>query len=52
MSETSVICPMPATSANIPAVLAHFREKAPSNRDFGDRFERLICRYLELGLAA
>ncbi len=29
-------------------VLAHFREAASSNRDLGDRFERLICRYLEL----
>lgn len=29
-------------------VLAHFREEATSNRDLGDRFERLICRYLEL----
>jgi predicted helicase len=29
-------------------VLAHFREEASSNRDLGDRFERLICRYLEL----
>jgi len=28
--------------------LAHFREEASSNRDLGDRFERLICRYLEL----
>ena len=29
-------------------VLAYFREVATSNRDLGDRFERLICRYLEL----
>lgn len=29
-------------------VLAQFREAATSNRDLGDRFERLICRYLEL----
>jgi predicted helicase len=29
-------------------VLAYFREEATSNRDLGDRFERLICRYLEL----
>ena len=29
-------------------VLAYFREAASSNRDLGDRFERLICRYLEL----
>ena len=32
----------------IHAVLAQFREAATSNRDLGDRFERLICRYLEL----
>ncbi len=29
-------------------VLAQFREGASSNRDLGGRFERLICRYLEL----
>jgi len=29
-------------------VLAQFREAATSNRDLGDRFERLLCRYLEL----
>lgn len=29
-------------------VLAQFREAATSNRDLGDRFERLIARYLEL----
>ncbi len=29
-------------------ILAQFREDASSNRDLGDRFERLICRYLEL----
>lgn len=29
-------------------VLASFRAEATSNRDLGDRFERLICRYLEL----
>jgi len=29
-------------------VLDFFREEATSNRDLGDRFERLICRYLEL----
>jgi predicted helicase len=29
-------------------VLAQFREAATSNRDLGDRFERLIWRYLEL----
>jgi predicted helicase len=34
--------------ASIQDVLAHSREAASSNRDLGDRFERLICRYLEL----
>lgn len=29
-------------------VLTQFREAATSNRDLGDRFERLIARYLEL----
>ena len=29
-------------------VLAQFRETTSSNHDLGDRFERLICRYLEL----
>ncbi len=29
-------------------VLAQFREAATSSRDLGDRFERLIARYLEL----
>ncbi len=33
---------------SIHSVLAWFREEATSNRDLGDRFERLICRYLEL----
>ncbi len=32
----------------IHTILAQFREEASSNRDLGDRFERLICRYLEL----
>ena len=32
----------------IHTILAQFREEATSNRDLGDRFERLICRYLEL----
>jgi len=32
----------------IHTVLEQFREEATSNRDLGDRFERLICRYLEL----
>ncbi|MDD5263026.1 MAG: DEAD/DEAH box helicase family protein [Methylacidiphilales bacterium] len=29
-------------------ILEEFREAATSKRDLGDRFERLICRYLEL----
>ena len=29
-------------------VLAQFRDAATSNRELGDRFERLIARYLEL----
>ncbi|MBN8712259.1 MAG: damage-inducible protein [Verrucomicrobia bacterium 61-8] len=29
-------------------ILEEFRAEAQSNRDLGDRFERLICRYLEL----
>jgi predicted helicase len=33
---------------SIDDVLAQFREEATSNRDLGDRFERLICRYFEL----
>ncbi len=32
----------------IHTVLEQFREEARSNRDLGDRFERLICRYLQL----
>ena len=32
----------------IHAILAQFPEGVTSNRDLGDRFERLICRYLEL----
>ena len=32
----------------INTTLNQFREEARSNRDLGDRFERLICRYLEL----
>ncbi len=32
----------------IHTILEQFREEATSNRDLGDRFERLICRYLEL----
>ncbi|MEI7432555.1 MAG: hypothetical protein WCL27_19080 [Betaproteobacteria bacterium] len=34
--------------ATVYSVLAEFREEAQNNRDLGDRFERLICRYLEL----
>jgi predicted helicase len=29
-------------------ILREFRNEATSNRDLGDRFERLICRYLQL----
>lgn len=32
----------------IHTILDQFREEATSNRDLGDRFERLICRYLQL----
>lgn len=32
----------------IHTILAQFREDVTSNRELGDRFERLICRYLEL----
>ena len=32
----------------IHTILDQFRQEATSNRDLGDRFERLICRYLEL----
>ena len=32
----------------IHTILDQFREEASSNRDLGDRFERLICRYFEL----
>ncbi len=43
---------MPTAKATPPhtihTILAHFREEALSNRDLGDRFERLICRFLEL----
>ncbi len=45
---------MSADSPKIPAkqtihtILEEFRAEAQSNRDLGDRFERLICRYLEL----
>lgn len=33
---------------SIHTILDQFREAATSSRDLGDRFERLICRYLEL----
>lgn len=39
---------MPSTVQTIHSILGQFREEARSNRDLGDRFERLICRYLEL----
>lgn len=29
-------------------ILAQFRDEELHNRHLGDRFERLICRYLEL----
>ncbi len=32
----------------IHTILDQFRQETTSNRDLGDRFERLICRYLEL----
>jgi predicted helicase len=38
----------PPTKQTIHTILAQCREEATSNRDLGDRFERLICRYLEL----
>jgi hypothetical protein len=31
-------------------ILAEFRDAALNNRDLGDKFERLICRYPELDL--
>jgi len=40
--------PSNSPSTFIHDILAQFREEAISNRDLGDRFERLICRYLEL----
>lgn len=39
---------MAGNMATIHTILDQFREAATSNRDLGDRFERLICRYLEL----
>lgn len=38
----------PAAKGSIHAVLEQFREEARNNRDLGDRFERLMCRYFEL----
>ncbi len=29
-------------------ILVQFREDKISNREFGDRFERLVCRFFEL----
>ena len=39
---------MPSMRQTIHTILDQFREEASSNRDLGDRFEHLICRYLEL----
>jgi len=41
---------MPATTApaTLATILDQFREDARSNRDLGDRFERLIVNYLQL----
>lgn len=36
------------SAQTIHTILAQFREEASSNRDLGDRFERLICAYLKL----
>lgn len=36
------------SKTNIYTILEEFREEATSNRDLGDRFERLIWRYLQL----
>ncbi|WP_414662194.1 DEAD/DEAH box helicase [Horticoccus sp. 23ND18S-11] len=33
---------------SIHTILGQFRDEATSNRDLGDRFERLMCRYFEL----
>ncbi len=44
--------PTPGTTGSstttIHDILAQFREEELHNRHLGDRFERLICRYLEL----
>lgn len=37
-----------APKQTIHTILGAFREEATSNRDLGDRFERLICAYLRL----
>jgi predicted helicase len=37
-----------ADQVSIHDILSEFREESLHNRDLGDRFERLICRYLEL----
>ncbi len=39
---------MPSPKQTIHTILDQFREETTSNRELGDRFERLICRYLEL----
>jgi len=44
-SASQTPSPEPQT---IHTILEEFRQAATSNRDLGDRFERLICRYLEL----
>jgi predicted helicase len=46
--RTLEVSQMPTPPATIHDVLDQFRAEARSNRDLGDRFERLICRYLEL----
>ena len=38
----------PGAKQTIHTILAQFREEMTSNRVLGDRFERLIFRYLEL----
>ncbi len=35
-------------TSTIHDILAQFRDEELHNRHLGDRFERLICRYLEL----
>jgi predicted helicase len=59
LSNLAKTCTWPANSLNISHadatmkqtihdILAQFREDKISNRELGDRFERLICRFLEL----